>query len=36
MTTSGKLRVYTVEAQLKRDTEIFGKMDPYIVLNSRE
>ena len=35
MQTSGKLRVYMIEAKLKRDTETFGKMDPYIVMNSR-
>jgi hypothetical protein len=35
MATSGKLRVYIVEAKLTRDTETFGKMDPYCIINTR-
>jgi len=35
MATSGKLRVYMVEAKLTRDTETFGKMDPYVIMNTR-
>lgn len=36
MATSGKLRVHIVEAKLTRDTETFGKMDPYIIINTRQ
>ena len=36
MATSGKLRVYIIEAKLTRDTEMFGKMDPYVVINTRQ
>jgi len=36
MATSGKLRVHMIEAKLKRDTETFGKMDPYIIINTRQ
>ena len=35
MATSGKLRVHIIEAKLTRDTETFGKMDPYIIINTR-
>jgi len=35
MATSGTLKLDVVEAQLTRDTETFGKMDPYVKLNSR-
>ena len=34
--TSGKLRIHIIEAKLTRDTEMFGKMDPYAVLQCRE
>jgi Ca2+-dependent lipid-binding protein len=33
--TSGKLRINIIEASLKRDTETFGKMDPYVIINTR-
>ena len=33
--SSGKLKITVVEAKLTRDTETFGKMDPYAVLNLR-
>lgn len=36
MATQGKLRVELVEAKLTRDTETFGKMDPYCRLKYRE
>jgi len=29
---SGRLTLTVIEADLKRDTETFGKMDPYAVL----
>ena len=35
MATSGKLRVHILEARLTRDTETFGKMDPYVMINTR-
>jgi hypothetical protein len=33
--TSGRLRIHIVEAKLTRDTETFGKMDPYVVISTR-
>jgi len=33
---SGHLRVEVVEARLTRDTEMFGKMDPYCVISLGE
>ena len=36
MTTSGKLRLTVIEAKLTRDTELFGKMDPYCVITYRD
>ena len=30
MATSGKLKIHILEARLTRDTEAFGKMDPYV------
>ena len=36
MTTSGRLTITFVEAKLTRDTELVGKMDPYVVLKYRE
>ena len=33
--TSGSLRIEVIEARLTRDTEMFSKMDPYCVLESR-
>ena len=35
MATSGKLKIHILEARLTRDTEAFGKMDPYVVCNTR-
>jgi len=35
MATSGKLKIHILEARLTRDTETFGKMDPYVVINTR-
>lgn len=34
--TSGKLRLHIIDAKLTRDTETFGKMDPYVIINTRE
>jgi Ca2+-dependent lipid-binding protein len=34
--TTGKLRLTIVEANLTRDTETFGKMDPYVKFMVRE
>jgi Ca2+-dependent lipid-binding protein len=34
--TSGKLNLIIKEAKLTRDTDTFGKMDPYISLSLRE
>ena len=34
--TTGKLRLTIVEANLTRDTEAFGKMDPYVKFMVRE
>jgi len=36
MATSGKLLLHIIEAKLTRDTEVIGKMDPYVVINMRE
>lgn len=36
MSTSGKLKVYIVQAKLTRDTETFGKMDPYVIISTRQ
>lgn len=33
---AGKLRVHLDEAKLTRDTEMFGKMDPYVKMSCRE
>jgi hypothetical protein len=35
MATSGKLRVHIIAAKLTRDTETFGKMDPYVIISTR-
>ena len=35
MTTSGTLKLHILEARLTRDTEDIGKMDPYVVINTR-
>lgn len=34
--TTGKLRLEVIEARLTRDTEAFGKMDPYVKIQMRE
>ena len=34
--TSGTLKLHIIEAKLKRDTETFGKMDPYVVISTRQ
>jgi len=36
MATSGTLRVTVVEAKLTRDTEFFSKMDPFVVIETRQ
>ena len=35
MKKSGTLRVHIIEAKLEHDTEIIGKMDPYVVCKTR-
>ena len=35
MATNGKLSLTVIEARLERDTETFGKMDPYVVIHNR-
>ena len=35
MSKSGKLTLHVVEARLTRDTEMFGKMDPYVIIKYR-
>ena len=35
MSTTGTLKLHILEARLTRDTEDFGKMDPYCVINTR-
>ena len=35
MSTSGKLSILILEARLTRDTEMFGKMDPYVIIETR-
>ena len=34
--SSGKLALTVVEAKLTRDTETFGKMDPYVKIQTRQ
>ena len=34
--TTGRLRLEIIEARLTRDTEAFGKMDPYVKIQMRE
>ena len=36
MVTAGSLNVTIIEARLTRDTEVFSKMDPYTVLETRQ
>ena len=33
---SGKLKLTVVEAKLTRDTEFFGKMDPFCIIEYRQ
>ena len=33
---SGKLKLFVIEAKLTRDTETFGKMDPYCIVTYRQ
>ena len=35
MATSGTLKIFIEEAKLERDCDTFGKMDPYVVINTR-
>merc|ERR1719350_1645431 len=35
MATSGTLRLEIIEARLTRDTEVFGKMDPFCIIETR-
>ena len=35
MATQGDLEIQIIEARLIRDTEIFGKMDPYVLIETR-
>ena len=35
MATSGSLQLTVVDARLTRDTETFGKMDPYVKIQTR-
>ena len=35
MATSGTLKIMILEARLTRDTEMFGKMDPYVIIETR-
>lgn len=34
--TNGTLRLEVIEAELTRDTEFFSKMDPYVVIETRQ
>ncbi len=36
MATSGSLALTIIEARLTRDTETFGKMDPYVKISTRQ
>ncbi len=36
MQSSGKLRLTVIEARLTRDTEMFGKMDPFCKIQYRD
>ena len=35
MATAGALRLEILEARLTRDTEVFSKMDPYVIIQTR-
>ena len=36
MATVGHLRIHLLEAHLDHNTEVFGKMDPYVKMSCRE
>ena len=36
MATTGALALTVIEARLTRDTEAFGKMDPYVKISTRQ
>ena len=36
MATAGALALTVIEARLTRDTETFGKMDPYVKISTRQ
>ena len=36
MATTGSLALTVIEARLTRDTETFGKMDPYVKISTRQ
>jgi Ca2+-dependent lipid-binding protein len=36
MATQGILKIHVHEARLTRDTEVFGKMDPYCIFETRQ
>ena len=33
--TCGKVTILIMEARLTRDTEMFGKMDPYVIIETK-
>ena len=35
MATSGDLKISIIEARLERDAATFGKMDPYVLMETR-
>ena len=35
MATTGSMALTVIEARLTRDTEAFGKMDPYVKISTR-
>jgi len=36
MATSGTLKLEVIEAKLTRDTDFWTKMDPYVVIETRQ
>lgn len=36
MSVTGVLRIHVIEANLTRDTELIGKMDPYVSMKTRD
>ena len=36
MAEQGKLKLHVIEALLTRDTELFGKMDPWVKIETRQ